>query len=259
MPMARRFKIAVQFDLAEAPAAEARESAPHVPLTPELLAMLQTDLPLSPEPFAQLAAAHGRSEEEVRAALRSCLADGRMRRYGALVNHRRLGFTANAMLVLRVPEERIEEVGTRLSASPEVSHCYQRPPFEEFPYNLYAMVHARDRAQCLEIAGALVEGSGIAEWAALFSTKEYRKSSPDYGGLMTDGEKRGDRHDRKTRSSQSPVPGSPVSRSETLFAEAQAVIPGGVNSPVRAFKSVGGTPRFSGARRRGAGVGCRRE
>ncbi|MGV8843875.1 MAG: glutamate-1-semialdehyde 2,1-aminomutase [Pseudomonas sp.] len=35
-----------------------------------------------------------------------------------------------------------------------------------------------------------------------------------------------------------------MSRSETLFANAQTHIPGGVNSPVRAFKSVGGTPLF---------------
>ena len=33
-------------------------------------------------------------------------------------------------------------------------------------------------------------------------------------------------------------------RSAELFARAQKVIPGGVNSPVRAFKSVGGTPLF---------------
>jgi glutamate-1-semialdehyde 2,1-aminomutase len=36
----------------------------------------------------------------------------------------------------------------------------------------------------------------------------------------------------------------PVAASERLFAAAQRVLPGGVNSPVRAFKSVGGTPRF---------------
>ena len=35
-----------------------------------------------------------------------------------------------------------------------------------------------------------------------------------------------------------------ISNSERLFAEAQQLIPGGVNSPVRAFRSVGGTPRF---------------
>src|ERR1700744_4528803 len=33
-------------------------------------------------------------------------------------------------------------------------------------------------------------------------------------------------------------------RSAELFARAQRVIPGGVNSPVRAFRAVGGTPRF---------------
>ncbi len=41
-------------------------------------------------------------------------------------------------------------------------------------------------------------------------------------------------------------------RSEQLFARAQQVIPGGVNSPVRAFRSVGGTPRFIQR-----GSGCR--
>ena len=36
----------------------------------------------------------------------------------------------------------------------------------------------------------------------------------------------------------------PTTRSAALFAEAQRLIPGGVNSPVRAFRAVGGTPRF---------------
>ena len=34
------------------------------------------------------------------------------------------------------------------------------------------------------------------------------------------------------------------SRNDTLFAESQQYIPGGVNSPVRAFRAVGGSPRF---------------
>ncbi|MDF2772504.1 MAG: Glutamate-semialdehyde -aminomutase, partial [Geminicoccaceae bacterium] len=44
------------------------------------------------------------------------------------------------------------------------------------------------------------------------------------------------------------VPGVPVrrstARSAELFDAARRVIPGGVNSPVRAFRGVGGTPRF---------------
>jgi glutamate-1-semialdehyde 2,1-aminomutase len=35
-----------------------------------------------------------------------------------------------------------------------------------------------------------------------------------------------------------------TTRSESAFARAQKIIPGGVNSPVRAFRGVGGTPRF---------------
>src|SRR6478672_6942436 len=35
-----------------------------------------------------------------------------------------------------------------------------------------------------------------------------------------------------------------TSRNDTLFERAKKLIPGGVNSPVRAFKAVGGTPRF---------------
>src|SRR3979411_1003528 len=35
-----------------------------------------------------------------------------------------------------------------------------------------------------------------------------------------------------------------MSQNDILFARAQSIIPGGVNSPVRAFRAVGGTPRF---------------
>jgi DNA-binding Lrp family transcriptional regulator len=186
LPTVRRFKISVQFDLADVPKPLPAALAPaeEVPVTPEWVALLQTDLPLTPSPFAEVAAAHGRREEEVLATLCAWLAAGRIRRYGALVSHLRLGITANAMTVMAVPEARLEEVGTRLAASPDVSHCYQRPSFADFPYTLYAMVHATDRARCLEIATALVRESGIEQWAALFSTKEYRKASPDYAALV---------------------------------------------------------------------------
>ena len=42
-----------------------------------------------------------------------------------------------------------------------------------------------------------------------------------------------------------------MTRNEELFSRAQKTIPGGVNSPVRAFRSVGGAPRFFA---RGAGA-----
>src|SRR3954449_9497778 len=52
-------------------------------------------------------------------------------------------------------------------------------------------------------------------------------------------------NDRVTSStSPSPGPAATADASGALFARAQAVTPGGVNSPVRAFRAVGGTPRF---------------
>jgi glutamate-1-semialdehyde 2,1-aminomutase len=52
------------------------------------------------------------------------------------------------------------------------------------------------------------------------------------------------------QASAGPVP-APTAASENLFDRARAVVPGGVNSPVRAFRAVGGTPRFMSG-----GSGC---
>jgi DNA-binding Lrp family transcriptional regulator len=197
LPTLRRFKIRVQFDLGDrvsglgsrVSASPLRgggrpEPAPPTADNAALVALLQRDLPLVPEPFAALAEGSRWSAEELLAALRQWVDDGRIRRYGALVNHRRLGFTANAMVVMSVPAERIEEVGELLSSSPSVSHCYERPPFGGFPHNLYAMVHGRSREECLDTAAALICEAAVDSWQALFSTHEYGKSSPDYAALL---------------------------------------------------------------------------
>ena len=97
--------------------------------------------------------------------LRAWLAAGRIRRYGALVSHLRLGFTANAMMVMAVPQERIEEVGDdRLAASPDVSHCYQRPSFADFPYTSTRWCMAPMR--CLRIVPR-GEGNGVGHGRAV--------------------------------------------------------------------------------------------
>jgi DNA-binding Lrp family transcriptional regulator len=193
LPMLRRFKIRVQFDLRDRDSAlgtrhsaQIRDPRPETrdPISTDLLALLQRDLPLAPEPFAALAKGSRWSAEEVLTALRQWVGDGRIRRYGALVNHLRLGFTANAMVVASVAAERIEEVGELLASSPSVSHCYERPPFAGFPYNLYAMVHGRSREECRDTATALMCEAAVDSWQALFSTHEYGKSSPDYAALL---------------------------------------------------------------------------
>ena len=187
LPTLRRFKIAVQFDLGPVP--DAAPLAPEIEgeagaVTAELLRLVQADLPLCPEPFAALAATSDLTAERLLGLLRGWVREGVIRRYGALVSHRRLGFTANAMVVMAVPESRIEAAGSIVSASPAVSHCYQRPPFPEFPYSLYAMVHGQSREACLAVTQELMQAAGVTEWKALFSTHEYGKSSPDYAALV---------------------------------------------------------------------------
>jgi DNA-binding Lrp family transcriptional regulator len=190
LPTIRRFKIGVHFALGQVAAGCAQpEAARHsgAPLTEmrlHFLRLVQSDLPLCPEPFAELAKRAGLREVDVLTDLRGLVAGGVIRRYGALVSHRRLGFIANAMLVVAVPPVRVESAGRLLSESPHVSHCYQRPPLPQFPYNLYVMVHGRDRAWCVGQAKELAASVGAARWEALFSTREYGKSSPDYARLL---------------------------------------------------------------------------
>ncbi len=150
----------------------------------QLLEALETDLPLCPEPFKELAREHGLEEERILATLQEWTAARYIRRYGALVSHLRLGFVANAMTVWQVAADQVEEVGTALASSEYVSHCYERPPFSGFPFNLYAMVHERSREQCLAVIEELSQHCCGCARAVLFSTHEFKKSSPKYAELL---------------------------------------------------------------------------
>jgi DNA-binding Lrp family transcriptional regulator len=111
-----------------------------------LVRALQGGLPLVPRPYAQAAETLGISEEEVFSRLRDMLADGRIRRIGAIPNHYALGYRANAMTVWDVSDEAVGAAGREIGALPFVTHCYRRPRrLPGWPYNLFAMVHGRSR------------------------------------------------------------------------------------------------------------------
>lgn len=189
LPTVRRFKIGVCFDLVgeglSAPVPALRPAAGSLGEKDRaLLGLLETDLPLCPKPFEVLAARAGLTEHEVLSLLIGWHGMGRIRRYGALVSHRRLGFVANAMTVWRVPPGRLVAAGEALAASPAVSHCYERPPFADFPYNLYAMVHGRSRPEVLELVDKLGRSAGLPPGLPLFSTREFKKTSPSCAALL---------------------------------------------------------------------------
>jgi DNA-binding Lrp family transcriptional regulator len=111
-----------------------------------LVRSLQAGLPLVPRPYARIAESLGLDESQVLAALREMLADGRIRRIGAVPNHYALGYTANAMSVWDVRDDAVDAAGREIGALPFVTHCYRRPRrLPDWPYNLFAMVHGRSR------------------------------------------------------------------------------------------------------------------
>ncbi len=118
----------------------------------------QAGLPLVPEPYQHIAAELGVSAGEVMQRMQRMLEQGVIRRIGAVPNHYTLGFRGNGMSVWDVPDERVREYGQRIGALDFVSHAYHRPRhLPEWRYNLFAMVHGRDRAEVEEKVAIIAE------------------------------------------------------------------------------------------------------
>jgi DNA-binding Lrp family transcriptional regulator len=141
---------------------------------------LQEDLPLEPRPFEAMAARLGIAQRELFALAASFEKRGIMRRYSAVLHHRRAGFKANAMAVWKVPSERSEEVGRLMASSRWVTHCYERPTYPDFVYSHYTMIHATSRQECEQVARDISESTGITEYQLLYSTREYKKTRVRY-------------------------------------------------------------------------------
>ena len=146
----------------------------------KLIAKIQGDMPVCPEPYAQIGEDLGVSGDTVIETLQSLSERGVMRRFGATLRHQASGYSANAMVAWKVPEERVDEVGALYSQNPGVSHCYHRPPKGGWPYCLYTMIHARAEDDCRSMAADMAESSGISDYFVLFSRKELKKTSMEY-------------------------------------------------------------------------------
>jgi DNA-binding Lrp family transcriptional regulator len=136
---------------------------------------LQEDLPIEPRPFKTLAERIGLDEDGLFAVMHSLVERGFMRRMAAILYHRRAGFRANGMGVWAVPEDDVVEIGEQMAAFANVSHCYRRPTYPDWPYNVFTMVHGQSVEQCEEILSAISEKTGVTEYISLYSTREYKK------------------------------------------------------------------------------------
>jgi DNA-binding Lrp family transcriptional regulator len=160
-----------------------RDFAVQSPITEQdirVIRAVQDDLALVPRPFAECARSQQMSEADLFEGMAHLRRRGHLRRVAAILYHRRAGYSANAMAVWAVPEERAEEVGRRMAEFAAVSHCYQRPVYADWRYNLFSMIHARKVADCERIVEAIHEATGIDDYTVLYSTKEYKKTRVRY-------------------------------------------------------------------------------
>jgi len=149
-------------------------------LDKNIIAIMQEEFPLVPEPYRVIAERIGISEDELLTRLHKYSEFGMIRKMGAVLRHREVGYSANALCAWIVPDERISEVGQMFANVAVVTHCYARVTQPGWAYNFYTMLHANTREQCNVIAKELADKARLQHYIMLFSTKEWKKDSMQY-------------------------------------------------------------------------------
>ena len=187
LPTLKLYKIGVDLDVSDTRSMAAQSKIPAYKdtartaedLTEEergYVLELQEDIVAEAQPFAAMAARLGTSEDAVVKAAHDLIDEGLMRRYAAVLNHRRAGFGANGMSVWRVPDEMdVDELGYKLAGYAAVSHCYRRPTYPDWPYALFGMIHGTSKTRVEEAVEDIRRRTGLDDHQILYSTKEYKK------------------------------------------------------------------------------------
>jgi DNA-binding Lrp family transcriptional regulator len=150
-----------------------------------ILALLEGGLPLEKRPWAALGRRVGLTESEILDRVGTLVKEGTIKRLGLIVRHRELGYRDNAMVVWDVPDESVVDVAQEVATAPFVSLCYRRPRrLPDWPYNLFCMVHGRDRATVLAQIDELRQSAGLADLdhAVLFSRRRFKQRGARYFG-----------------------------------------------------------------------------
>ncbi len=135
----------------------------------------QGSLPVVSEPWVGAAEELGISVDELLAHLEAMKERGLLRRVAGILYHRRAGFSANGMGVWKVPADKIAEIGPKMAAYRGVSHCYERPTYADWPYQIFTMAHGRSKEECDAILDAIAAEFPIEERATLYSSTEFKK------------------------------------------------------------------------------------
>ena len=190
LPTLQLFKIGVKLDMVDDKKHEVKPSEEKKIVTDvkfvateedkEFIRELQKDMEIVDKPFQKAAEKLGIKENQIFEKLHGYEEIGVMRRFAAILRHREAGFTANGMIVWKVPEERISEVGNKLGAFPQVSHCYERPVYPDWPYNVFSMIHCKSFDEAGQMTKDIQKQIDVSDYKILYSSREFKKTRVEY-------------------------------------------------------------------------------
>src|SRR6185437_4325377 len=139
------------------------ERQPYDEFDQDVIRATQGDMPVISEPYGPAAQRLGISEQQLLDHLQGMQERRLLRRVAAILFHRRAGFSANGMGVWKVPDEQVLEIGGRMAAFRGISHCYQRPTYQDWPYSIFTMAHGRSKEECDAILDSIAADTGVTE------------------------------------------------------------------------------------------------
>jgi len=148
-----------------------------------LIKAVERGLPIVSRPYAEIAKQLNSTEQDVITRLQRLVDNGAIKRYGVVVRHKELGYTANGMVVWDVPDNRVEELGICIGKYACVTLSYRRPRrLPDWPYNLFTMVHGSNREEVTEKVEEIAQGCGLQDinHNILFSTRRFKQRGASY-------------------------------------------------------------------------------
>jgi siroheme decarboxylase len=187
LPTLKLFKINMNLEMekgtdalasiAEAATPRELEAQPYDDFDIAVIRALQGPMEAVERPFDAAAAEVGVDVGGLLSHLEGMVERKILRRVAAILYHRRAGFSANGMGVWKVPEDQILEVGSRMASVRGISHCYERPTYEDWPYSVFTMAHGRSKEECDAILQSIADEHGLhgEDRATLYSSTEFKK------------------------------------------------------------------------------------
>ena len=191
LPTIKKFKISFQLDMSLKKKTSGTTNSPQkthhqpaadkqFPINKQFIRELQKDLPLTSHPYQTAAKALTLTEGKIITELKRYIKAGAIRRIASVLKPVHAGFGANVLVVWDPPADKIDLLGKTAAAQKQVSHCYERPKFPDWPYSLYSMIHGKTKAQCRTIIRTIAKKTGVTKYQELTTVKEYKKIRVEY-------------------------------------------------------------------------------